>query len=170
MDARIAKSGGVSLRVPQFEDMDFIQQLWADPETMAPVGGPVYLSNDEALEWFARMVDPGSPGDCYRLILDPDGSPVGEVSFHRLDMRTMTAELNIKIRASSRGNGYATEALYLLLDHFFNELGGQAVIDDLSKQNVVGQDFLCGFGFEEEPCSDPVRRFKMTAEMFNAIA
>lgn len=149
--------------------MDFIRQLWSDPDTMAPVGGTVLLSDKEEHEWYARMIDPGSSRDCYRLIVDSDGNAVGEVSFHRLDTATMTAELNIKIMASSRGCGYASGALYLFLDYFFNDLGGRAVIDNVRKQNVHGQEFLRSLGFEEETATASECLFKMTAEMFRSI-
>jgi RimJ/RimL family protein N-acetyltransferase len=170
MDIRKAKSVLISLHVPQLQDMQFIRQLWSDPETMAPVGGPIHLSEQEALDWFVRMIDPGSSIDCYRLIVDSDGNAVGEVSFHRLDTETMTAELNIKILASKMGFGYATGALYLFLDYFFNNLGGRAVIDNVRKLNVQGQEFLRSFGFEEETASASVRVFKMTEETFRTIA
>jgi hypothetical protein len=37
--------------------MAFVRRLWTDPETMAPVGGSVVLSEDQAGRWYARMVD-----------------------------------------------------------------------------------------------------------------
>ena len=58
----------VYLRMPRADELPFIHTLWADPETMKPVGGLVMLSNAQAEQWFNRMVKPGSPANCYCLI------------------------------------------------------------------------------------------------------
>ena len=159
----------VQLRAPRWIDISFIRWLWSDPETMAPVGGPVDLSDDRAERWFAGMVDPGSPTDCYRLVFDADNRPVGEVSFHRLRPETMTAELNIKIASAHRRKGYARRALLLFLDHFFNQLEGKVLIDDLGIDNTTGQKALVSFGFEVETTGPTVVRLRMTRETYNRL-
>lgn len=142
-------AGLIWLREPTLDDLKYIRCLWGDPETMAPVGGPVVLDDQQARAWFARMVSPGSPGDCYRLIIDQAGDPVGEISFHRFDPETRTADLNIKIAARYRGNGYAKSALRQFLDFFFSEFGGLLMQDQVAKTNPIGKKFLVDFGFRE---------------------
>lgn len=149
MEDRSNLPGELFLKEPTLDDLQFIQWLWGDPDTMAPVGGPVALDDQQARAWFARMISPGSPEDTYRLILKSDGTPVGEVSCHRLDLETMTADLNIKIAARYRGNGYAKQALSLFLDYFFLELGGKILQDKVAKGNQDGRNFLLAFGFKE---------------------
>jgi hypothetical protein len=82
----------VSLRVPRWGDTAYIRWLWSDPTTMAAVGGPIILTDDQAKHWFERMVQPGSATDHYCLILTGANGPVGEISYHRLDKSTMTAD------------------------------------------------------------------------------
>ena len=156
----------VSLKKPEWSDMDFIRDLWSDPRTMEPVGGPVLLDPDGARSWFEAMVEPGRPTDCYRLVLDGEGRPVGEVSFHRLDEATMTAGLNIKILFSERGRGYARPALRGLLDHFFGSRGGLCMTDDVASTNEGGRRFLLSFGFVEDPSFHDVFRLEMTRERY----
>ena len=75
----------VYLRLPRSDEISFIRILWADPETMKPVGGPVIMSDTQAEQWFNQMVKPGNPPNCYCLIFTSDDVPVGEISFHRWD-------------------------------------------------------------------------------------
>lgn len=142
-------SGKISLREPTPEDLKFIRWLWADPETMTPVGGQIIIGNQTAREWYARMISPGSSKDYYRIIINPDHTPVGEISFHRLDPKTMTADLNIKIAARFRGNGYAKGALRQFLEYFFNKFGGRLMQDRVAKTNPIGKNCLMEFGFVE---------------------
>lgn len=93
----------IELHIPSEDDMRFIRYLWSDPETMQPVGGPVYLSNEQASDWFTRMIRPGNSTDCYRLIFTGQNKPIGEISSHNLDSASMTAEFNIKIASAERG-------------------------------------------------------------------
>jgi RimJ/RimL family protein N-acetyltransferase len=148
--------------------MAFVRWLWADPETMSPVGGPVTLSDEETRQWFARMVDPGSPIDFYCLILDERNQPVGEISFHRLDRAQMEANFNVKIAAPFRGQGYAREAMVVFLGHFFHRLGGRAIVDDVALSNEAGQQALLRFGFEHDPSVTDVFRLRMTREWFES--
>jgi RimJ/RimL family protein N-acetyltransferase len=82
------KVNSIQLRHAQWEDMPIIRDMWSDEDTMRPVGGPVVLTNEEAKDWFARKIDPGNPSDCYRLIMNQQGCPVGEISYRDLDPET----------------------------------------------------------------------------------
>ena len=156
----------MSLKKPEKQDLEFIRKLWSDPRTMEAVGGPVQLTDDLAIQWFERMVDPGCSTDCYRLIVDEAGNPVGEVSYHRLDQVTMTAELNIKILFSQRGMGYAKAALREFLDFFFYTCRGRCVTDDVALENENGQNFLMSFGFLKDPTVHDVCKLAMTRERY----
>ena len=149
--------------------MEFVRQLWSDPETMEPVGGPIYLTDDQARYWYARMIDPGSPTDCCRLSFDEQDGPVGEISLHRLDSDSMRAEFNIKIASTERGKGYARDAMFLFLDHFFNHLGGCVLIDDVALDNYGGQQALLRFGFERDPSMEKAFRLRVTREQYNNL-
>ncbi len=149
--------------------MAFIRWLWSDVETMKPVGGPICLSDDQARHWFGKMINPGSPTDCYRLIFNDQNEPVGEISFHRLNFNNMTAEFNIKIASIKQGRGYAKKAMIVFLDFFFNQFGGNNIIDDLALGNDRGQKVLVDFGFEHDPSINTVFRLRMSRERFNSL-
>lgn len=159
----------IELRLPTENDLQFIRWLWSDPETMKPVGGPIRLSDDQAQHWFARMIKPGSPTDCYRLIFNEKNEPVGEISFHRLNPGTMTAEFNIKIAVTNRGKGYAKRAMIIFLDFFFNQFGGQVMVDNIALDNYEGQQVLLRFGYEHDPSVNNVFRVKITRDRYNNL-
>ena len=159
----------VTIRPPTWEEMEYIRWLWSDPETMEPVGGPVHLTDEQARDWYAQKVNPGSLTNCYRLILNEENHPVGEVSFHHLDLQTMIASFNIKVAAAERGKGYAKEAMQLFLGYFFLELGGKILVDDVAVSNSAGQRALLRFGFEHDPSHDEVFRLRMTRQHYEDL-
>jgi len=157
------------LKRPEKEDMEYIRWLWSDPETMEAVGGPVLLTDEEADRWYAYMVDPGRPTECYRLILNEEGDPIGEVSFHKLNLDNIAAMFNLKIVHSERGKGYGWEAMLLFLDYFFNELGGCKMVDEIALDNLRGQQVLLRFGFVHDPRQKENFCVSITREQFNSI-
>jgi RimJ/RimL family protein N-acetyltransferase len=159
--------GNVHLKAPQWEEMTFVRFLWGDPETMEPVGGPQYMNEDQAEEWFDKMVDPGNPENYYRLIINDQDEPVGEISFHHFDQENGTAMFNIKVLRSEQGKGYARSAMTQFLNHFFNEVGGECMLDDVGLENRIGQEVLMRFGFFRNPGFADVCRLQITRDEFN---
>jgi RimJ/RimL family protein N-acetyltransferase len=154
----------ITIRPPAWSEMAYVRWLWSDRLTMQPVGGPVIIGEDAARRWYARTVDPGSPTECFCLVFNRNNRPVGEVSFHRLDPATMTADFNIKIAHLERGHGYAKRALRLLLDFFFYPFGGRLMLDDLAPNNLPGRQLLLDFGFHHDPSVPDVFRMLITRD------
>jgi RimJ/RimL family protein N-acetyltransferase len=124
------------------------------------------------------MVQSGLPTDYYCPIFvegdratlrHQDPCPVGEISHYNLDLNTMTANFNFKIVSSERGNGYAPNAMHLFFDDFFNQRGGQILVDDLALQNHRGQQLLLKFGFEHDASRSDVFRLMLTRAQFNRL-
>ena len=136
---------------------------------MEPVGGPIQLTDDQALEWFQRVVDPGSPTALYRLIFSEEQRPVGEVSFHHFDPETKTAMFNLKIACPERGKGYARATMSIFLNSFFNERGGHIMLDDVALDNLRGQEVLLQFGFVHDPSVESVYRMQMMRDRYNYL-
>jgi RimJ/RimL family protein N-acetyltransferase len=149
--------------------MAFIRQLWNDPDTMTAVGGPILLTDEQAEQWFKRLLQPGRPTDHYCLIFNESCQPIGEISYHRLNFSTMIADFNIKIASSERGHGYAPEAMGLFLDNFFNQRGGKMLVDDVALENYRGQQVFLKFGFTHDASRSDVFRLTLTHEQFNHL-
>jgi RimJ/RimL family protein N-acetyltransferase len=165
-NAPTLKADGLTLRTPRPEEMKYIKKLWADPMTMAEVGGPIHLSEEQAQKWYARMISPGSETGRYFLIFNQNDQPVGEISFHRYDPSTGTAEFNIKIEHCYRGKEYAQKAVPLLLRYFFFDFGGKIMCDPVALDNQPGKKALIKHGFKKDTSRQDVCLLKMTKEEF----
>ncbi len=160
------KAVGLIMRQPLPEEMDYIKKLWADPLTMAEVGGPIHLTEEQAQKWYARMISPGSKTDRYFLIFNEIDQPVGEISFHRYDPSSGTAEFNIKIEHCHRGKDYAQKAIPPLLRYFFFDFGGRVMCDPVALDNQPGQEVLMKLGFKKDALRKDVCLLKITKEEF----
>lgn len=150
----------VYLRQPKCNEVAFVQALWADPETMAAVGGPYPLPKEKFDSWFAYAVNPGNPTSCYCLIFKQDDTPIGEISFHQWDPKDRSAVLNIKVMAKFRGHGYGADALKTFLGWFFRQAGGLKIIDDVAMENERGRQLLESIGFEPVTDRNPAHDCK----------
>ena len=154
----------IYIKQPDFDELDYVSELWSDEETMKDVGGVIFFPKEKREAWYIKMVDPSDGKNFYCLIYTLDDVPVGEVSFHRFDSEKRKADLNIKIQSKYRNKGYAKEAMKLLLSYYFYDFGGEVIYDNVINEN--GQKALQSFGFEIESKSDIEILFKITKERF----
>ena len=141
------KGKTVQLIEPTIEDYKVIKSIWEDEATMNDVGGIVPIPLTKYQKWFSRMMN--SKTDKFFLVYDNVlNRCIGEVSFHRYDLSTKTAELNIKIVSTFRNKGKATESLNILLNYYFKVFGGYYIIDKVASKNKVGLKMLLNYGFK----------------------
>jgi RimJ/RimL family protein N-acetyltransferase len=164
---KVIRGKTVDLRRPSIDDLPYIRALWADPETMQDVGGPIELTEDRARQWFERVVDPGGEHDCYFLIVNKGVAPVGEVSYHHFDGETKSAEFNVKIEGRHRFRGYGPEAVRLILGHFFEDRGGESMVDPVALHNVSGQRALQRAGFVRRGADQESVMLEMTKQRYH---
>lgn len=131
----------VYLKTPAQSDvMGYIRHLWSDEESMRDVGGTHVMDEERARRWFAGWIHPGSNDRRYFLVFrKEDDVPVGEACFFNFNSTTGMASYSMNVEAKYRGNGYANEALELLLRFYFQEFGGQVVVDDIAPDNIRAQ-------------------------------
>ena len=89
----------------------------------------------------------GDGCNVYCLVYNENQRPVGEISFHCYDENEKSASFNIKIQARYRGKGYAKATMDLMLGYYFNEFGGEVMIDEVI--NERGIRVLMSYGFEK---------------------
>lgn len=127
------------------EHRQFWQQYIPDP-TMDP--GPFtydqakidarYDSITEKEAWYPRVG-----------IFLPDGTPIGELSFKRIDRELSRCELGIVLANDKfKGKGYGSEAFALAIDYAFNTLNLKYIYADTMGSNHKMQRILKHFGFE----------------------
>ncbi|KAB3531055.1 GNAT family N-acetyltransferase [Alkaliphilus pronyensis] len=77
-----------------------------------------------------------------------DGTPIGELSFKRINYEKSQCELGIVLANDDyKGLGYGTEAFELAIDYIFNTLKLKNILADTMGSNVKMQKILKKFGF-----------------------
>ena len=91
------------------------------------------------------------PDRWYQLAIDvtETGQHVGDLAFHLFD-EGRQGELGFTIAGVHQGKGYATEAVTLLLDHVFSQMGVSRVIALTDGENGSAGRRLDRLGFRRE--------------------
>ena len=152
-------------RKPDSNDYPYLKSIWEDPDTMEAVGGIFPITEEYFLKWLDSMTDTYKYKNCFYLIWT-ENVCIGEVSFHRYDRKTKTAELNIKIKSMHRRNGFGKKALDFILKVFFNEWDGDVMTDNIRDGNTAGLNALKAYGFLERKNSDNETVLFFTREQY----
>lgn len=137
----------VYIRQPKFSELSFVESLWSNKENMGEIGKTYSFPKEKWDMFYRKMVQPTDGKNFYCLIYSLDEKAIGEVSFHGYNSATKVARINIKIHHMHRRKGYGEEALKLLLEYYFFEFGGEAIIDTVSTKE--SRELLKKIGFEE---------------------
>jgi diamine N-acetyltransferase len=114
----------IKLRAPEPEDLDFLYEtendtsLWEVSSTLKPYSAYIlreYLKNSHKDIFEAKEL---------RLMIDEksDGSTIGMIDLFDFDPLHRRAGVGIMLSENKRQQGYASEALQLLIDYSFNLL------------------------------------------------
>jgi len=130
-------------------DFPFLQALWNDGAVMQHVGFPAGLNMTE--EKMARWWERCQTWTATHLIVENfDGSPLGETGWGFMDTPGM---LELKLARAHWGQGYATDALAVLLDYLFGRTAvDQAVVTPHCQNTAAVRLYRC-LGFR--PTSAP---------------
>ena len=83
------------------------------------------------------------------MIIKNDGLPIGELSFHNLDLINKSCEIGIKIcDLSEQGKGYGEEALRGFIAYLFNTYQLHRIELDTLLENKRAQNLYQKVGFK----------------------
>ena len=98
-------------------------------------------------DWFSRWVN-NTPERYYAYIIKVDEDiPVGEVALRYVHEKNSYC-VNIIVEARHRGNGFSEQALRLLIDIAFKELGADRIFDDFPKSRMSAEKLFKKVGFK----------------------
>ncbi|MFN0604208.1 GNAT family N-acetyltransferase [Facklamia hominis] len=133
---------------PKLEDLWFMKQLLADPETMAfnhAYGGTIDFSEDKWPDWYHRWIEDPQDKRYYRYLQAESGDFVGEIAYHYDEDQAVYLS-NIKIYAPYRRRGYGRAGLALLCEraksHGIEALYDSIAIDNPSVSLFLNQGFI----------------------------
>lgn len=143
--------GDVSLRPATADDLDFLRENEQDPRVRASRSAHRPVDEEDARRRLGGAM--GRTDDSLALVVCHDAAPVGFVYLIRErpnDGLYRAGELAYWITPDEWGNGYATAAGELVLDHAFGELGLHRVDASTFVTNESSRRVLSKLGFVEE--------------------
>lgn len=156
----------LTIRNATQEDAARLGNWWRDGKVMAHAGFPLGLKlSDEQIE---KDLAGDSDDTCRRLIIEVDGTPVGEMSYRNKGQNI--AEIGIKICDFSRQEkGYGTQFLRMIIGALFNEYGYEKIILDTNLQNRRAQHVYEKIGFRKvgvrvDCCKDQVGQMQSAVD------
>lgn len=168
------------LQVPAYEELWYRQKLMGDPDTMSynkgydldfegydRETGCVAFPESEWRDWYEYFIGQEPERFYAYIVRAEDGTFIGEVNVHR-NGDAPWYEMGIVLEACHRGQGYAEEALRLLLGHAFEVLGADAVHNDFEDVRDAAVRTHLRVGFEEYRHENGILELLMTKERFQA--
>ncbi|UPV74030.1 GNAT family N-acetyltransferase [Halorussus limi] len=149
----------VELRVTEREDVELVQRARSDPAIRTALTQTAPQTREQVDEFYDEYVSVDN-GDADFVVCvrsddesanddaseDPD--PIGEVSLFRTEHDH--GEISYWLLPEARGEGYATEAVSLLLDYAFDTSGRHRVYARVVDFNGASRALVERLGFAEE--------------------
>jgi RimJ/RimL family protein N-acetyltransferase len=129
---------GALIRLRAIEPADWETYFaWNHDDEMARrlYAVPFPQSREAVQRWAEHESTRKPEGDNFRFVLEAKaGLVVGDITVHSCERRSGTLAYGISVKKEHRRQGYATEALILVLRYYFEEL-------DYQKVNATVNDF-----------------------------
>lgn len=136
MQREIVLSGKhIALAVMTEADQPKFQEWLQNPVLREQIDDARVPTMEDQKKWFLRVQNPDRK--FFSLITVPDGTLIGNCGFVDIDQAKHEATLRITIGDSaSHSKGYGTEAVGLLLQHGFGEMGLKRILLKVLKSNL----------------------------------
>ena len=138
----------VDLRTIEAEDLSFIQEARNHPGVWRGTGQPNPMNGEQQRNFFDEVI---SSEDWVNLLVtaDPE-TPVGTVAFTRIDRDDRWGEIAYWIAPAHQQEGYGTEAVALLVDYGFRDLGFHRIMARMIESNDPSRRLVESLGFTHE--------------------
>jgi RimJ/RimL family protein N-acetyltransferase len=102
-------------------------------------------------QWAERTAAQGPKDDSFQWVIEnAQGQAVGSITAHHCDRRAGTFEYGVAIKSEHQRQGYAAEAIKLVLRYFFDELRYQKVTVQIHSDNPASIQLHEKLGFQLE--------------------
>jgi RimJ/RimL family protein N-acetyltransferase len=150
--ASIWQGERVRLRAIEPSDWEAYFAWNQDDEQARSVSNIPFPQSAEAVRQWAQQEAIRKPeGDAFRFVIENEtGEVVGDLTTHHCDARVGSFSYGITIRREHRRNGYAAEAIALVLRYYFRELRYQKANVTVFSFNEVSARLHEKLGFQLE--------------------
>jgi RimJ/RimL family protein N-acetyltransferase len=142
----------VRLRAIEPSDWEAYFAWNQDDEQARGVSNIPFPQSAEAVRLWAQQEATRKPeGDAFRFVIENEtGEVVGDLTTHNCDARVGSFFYGITIRREHRRNGYAAEAITLVLRYYFRELRYQKATVTIYSFNEASARLHESLGFQLE--------------------
>jgi len=141
------------LRPVQASDAPALFAYRSDAETNQYQGW-IPQTLDETTDFIRNRVSPtiNQPDTWFQLVIVEQSSNriIGDVGIHFMDEESRQVEIGCTLRKDCHGNGYATEALKVIITYLFEELTKHRVVTSIDPQNLASIALVERLGFRKE--------------------
>lgn len=137
----------VQLRTVEEEDLSFLHEHIVDDRIWRPLGRSTPMNRMQEEEYFENVI---TDEDSVHLLVAHDEEPVGMVGLDPINWRDDTAHIGYWISPDHQQQGYATEAVSLVVTYGFEELGLHRIAANVFSTNTPSKRLLESIGFKEE--------------------
>jgi len=143
----------VTLRPPEYEDLDAIREWMNDPAVWRPALDAKPMNADLAEDYFERVL---VTEDDVHVTVCADDEPVGHASLTTSQYgptateRARSVELAYHLGADHHGQGYGSEAASLLVQYAFEDWNMRRVFARAGDFNDASKALLESLGFQRE--------------------
>lgn len=130
------------LRPATFDDVDAFHRILSDPRAMAYWSTPPHQDLAETQGWVASMIGI-KPSEGEDFAIELNGRVIGKAGLYRFP------EVGFILHPDAWGNGYAREALEIVLGRAFAVHRLPRVEADVDPRNEPSLRLLAGLGFQE---------------------
>ncbi|MFC6964573.1 GNAT family N-acetyltransferase [Halocatena marina] len=137
----------ITLRTVESDDLDFENKHRNDPRIRKPLTFSMPLNHDQAESRFERHTE---SDESVSLWICADEDPVGKVDLFDINQTHGTSEIAYWLVPEFWGNGYASDAVDLLVRYAFEERRLRKVSAHVLVENEGSQAVLERAGFQRE--------------------
>lgn len=137
----------INLRTIGREDKNLVQKAFNTPAIRKPIGIPVPMNEEAITDYFEEVI---TGTESVHLVVESEDQSVGFVSFEEIDERSRVAEIGFWVLPEEQDQGFATEAISLLVQYGFNQLNLHKVSAEVYEFNTSSMHVLEKLGFSRE--------------------
>ncbi|OAB25566.1 GNAT family acetyltransferase [Paenibacillus macquariensis subsp. defensor] len=156
------------LRKMKVSDSSSLFKIWSDPDVTKFMNVSCFTNENQAKEMITLLDDLSQDSKAIRfsIIKIESNEIIGSCGFNSLDFENAKAEIGYDIAKSFWGRGYASEAIYSLLDYAFSSLKMNRIEAKVEPENVNSIKLLQKLNFTFEGI---LRQYERVDGKFNDL-